>query len=386
MRREKSILFVRPDFHCSFFYRDEFRKHGWVADIFVQPGYPEKLLYSNSDILKIPEFKWKKNRLFGWLNSIWSVIWWLRNLCKYRYHLYYAAPPVFNFHEKRFGFTRFFGEDFLFELFLAKLFGVKLLYLPSGCHDDDLKATWKTFDNGNVCGNCGYYDRCNDDLNKIKFKSLRRYFDFFIGFGFKNSREFDETHLKYKSIDLSLWNPGIKIPDRFLLPETKNLRVLHSNYLKNSGRDYKNRNIKGSPHVHSAVNRLKREGYSVEYMAIDNIASNEMRFYQAQADIVVDQLIFGSWGSTCVEALALGKPVVCYLRPSVKESFLGNFHEYDTLPIIEADTVTIYEVLKKLVEDPELRKRKATESRNFAESHFNPTTNGLEFIKLLSQI
>jgi glycosyltransferase involved in cell wall biosynthesis len=386
MRRGKSILFVRPDFHCSFFYRDEFRKQGWVADIFVQPGYPEKLLYSNEDILRIPELKWGKNRVFRWLNAIWSVIWWLGKFSKYRYHLYYAAPPAFNFFEKRLRLTRFFGKDFLFELFLSKLFGVKLLYLPSGCHEDDLMATWKTFDNGNVCENCGYYDKCNDDLNKIKFDRIRRYFDFFVGLGFKNSREFKETHFKYKSIDLSLWNPDIKIPDRFLLSETKNLRILHSNYLKKSGRDYKNRNIKGSPYVHAAVTRLKSEGHPVEYMAIDNVASNEMRFYQAQADIVVDQLIFGSWGSTCVEALALGKPVVCYLRPCAKEFFLKNFDEYDTLPIIEADTTTIYDALKKLVDDPELRKRKAAESREFAESHFNPTRNGIEFIKLLNEI
>ena len=53
-----------------------------------------------------------------------------------------------------------------------------------------------------------------------------------------------------------------------------------------------------------------------------------MRFYQAQADIVVDQLIYGHWGSTAVECMALGKPVVCYLDKRWKENFMDNYPEY----------------------------------------------------------
>ena len=48
--KRKSILFVRPDYHCSFFYRDEFLKKGWKADIIVNHDYPDDLLYSNKNI------------------------------------------------------------------------------------------------------------------------------------------------------------------------------------------------------------------------------------------------------------------------------------------------------------------------------------------------
>ena len=50
MRSKKSVLFVRPDYHCSFLYRDELRKSGWKADVYVPPNYPEKLLYSEKNI------------------------------------------------------------------------------------------------------------------------------------------------------------------------------------------------------------------------------------------------------------------------------------------------------------------------------------------------
>ena len=173
---------------------------------------------------------------------------------------------------------------------------------------------------------------------------------------------------------------------KFRLSKTKKLRILHSNFLKNSGRDYKNRNIKGTPHILAAVERLVREGHPVEYLNIENVDSKNMRFYQAQADIVVDQLIFGSWGSTCVECLALGKPVVCYLRPSVKDFFLKNFPEYDSLPIVEADTKSIYHTLKKLVTDAEFRNQQKIASREFAESHFDGTENTRDLIEHLQKI
>jgi glycosyltransferase involved in cell wall biosynthesis len=173
---------------------------------------------------------------------------------------------------------------------------------------------------------------------------------------------------------------------KFRLSKTKKLRILHSNFLKNSGRDYKNRNIKGTPHILAAMERLVREGHPVEYLNIENVDSKNMRFYQAQADIVVDQLIFGSWGSTCVECLALGKPVVCYLRPSVKDFFLKSFPEYDSLPIVEADTSSIYEVLRNLVIDSKFRQQKEIESRKFAEFHFNPKRNTSSLAKLLNEV
>lgn len=386
LRSKKSILFVRPDFHCSFFYCNEFRKQGWNADIFVQPGYPEKLLYSSSNVLRFPQFTFSQIFPIRVINFLIFMIFWLKILSKYKYHFYYGSSPVINSFERLNKLDCLFGKDFSIEFFLAKLFGIKLLCVPTGCLEDDLKSTWQSFDNGNVCGNCGFHDRCSDDVNKIKFMRLRRYFDFFVGFGFKNSREFKETHFKYKVIDLNLWNPNLKIPLKFRLSKTKNLRILHSNFLKNSGRDYKNRNIKGTPHILAAVERLVHEGYPVEYFNIENVDSKNMRFYQAQADIVVDQLIFGSWGSTCVECLALGKPVVCYLRPSVKDFFLKSFPEYDSLPIVEADTKSIYHTLKKLVTDDEYRNQQKIASREFAESHFDRAQNTQALIEHLQKI
>ena len=379
MRFKKSILFVRPDYHCSFFYRDEFRKRGWKADVYVPRDYPKTLLYSSHSILQAPALKLKNLRVNNIVNSFLFLFWWLFNFWKYNYHLYYSRPPVL--YGANSILSKFFGDDFLLELWLAKIFRIKLIFLPSGCHDFDLKEDISLLDDGNVCGNCGFWDRCDDVNNKKNFGVVNRFFDLNLAFGDFNSAQYPSTHLKYKSIDLDLWSPDIVIPKEHLLPSTKKLRILHSAYL--SGRNWKDRNIKGSPFVLEAIERLQNEGHLIEYFFIKDKPSNQMRFYQAQADIVVEQLIVGWWGSTFVETSALGKPVICYLRPSWKEFFFKTFPEYKTLPVIEADTKTVYDSLKKLVVDHDFRRMKGIESRKFAEQHFDPVKNTNSLIKNL---
>jgi hypothetical protein len=161
---------------------------------------------------------------------------------------------------------------------------------------------------------------------------------------------------------------------------------MHSAFLEKSGRNWKGRNIKGSPYVHEAIEKLREEGHSVEYYFVKDKPSSQMRFYQAQADIIVEQLIYGWWGSTFVETSALGEPVVCYLRSLWKDYFFKTFSEYNELPIIEANTETIYQALKKLVIDEEFRQRKALESQLFAEAHFDLARNTRNFIKQLEAL
>ena len=202
-----------------------------------------------------------------------------------------------------------------------------------------------------------------------------------LGDGTFESIQFNFTHLKYKSVDLKLWNPNIKVPNEFKLPASNKLRILHSFCDKN--RDKGGKNIKGSPFIIDAIKRLEKEGYPVEYYYINNVQSKNMKFYQVQADIVVEQLIYGWWGSTGVETMSLGKPVVCYLRPSWKAHFFEQFNEYDKLPIVEANTKSIYDVLKKLVIDKDYRTQKGSESRIFAEKHFDDTKNTKSLAEVL---
>ena len=385
-RKKNSILFVRPDYHCSFIYKENFRKLGWKADIYVQGDYPKDLLFSVKDVLRAPSVKTNNSRIKIKFNLIIEFLWWFTIFWKYKYHIYYSFTPLSLFIEKKLRITNLFGESFLFELSLAKILGIKLIYLPTGCHQEETKANWLKIEDGNVCNNCGMFEKCDDEMNSLNFDRVRRYFDTVLGPGSIKSTQFNRSDIKWKAIDLELWSPNIFIPKEHILPKTSNVRILHSSYIKNSGRGISGRDIKGSKYVFAAVERLKKEGYPVEYLFIEDKPSNQMRFYQAQADIVVEQLIYGSWGSTGVETMSLGKPVICYISKHFKKIFFDAFKEYSDLPIIEANTTNIYEVLKKVVNDKEYRSKKGIESRQFAEKHFNPVKNSQELIYMLKSL
>ncbi|HEX6051404.1 MAG TPA: glycosyltransferase, partial [Gemmatimonadaceae bacterium] len=99
----------------------------------------------------------------------------------------------------------------------------------------------------------------------------------------------------------------------------------------------------------------------------EGVPNKEVRFIQVQADIVVDMLTFGWFGSNIREAMMLGKPVVCYLRPEWLERMRRQIPEYiDELPVVSATPDTVEGVLKDLVNSPERRRELGERSRAFA--------------------
>ena len=373
-RKKKSVCFFRPDYHATFAHLDALRDLGWRAEVFTPKDWPDQLLFDRS--VRRHRNYWKLR------SSIWGIFYVIYAVARFRHFIYYGNPPFNVFKIDRILKTKA-DNPFSIELWVFRLFRRKVIYLPTGCLDTLPQRKFSLLDNGNVCGNCGIQDRCNDVLNDANFKMIRKYFNFGFSDGSLESSEYPTKVFPWKAIDLELWSPNLEVPADFQLPETSAIRIMHSSFLEKSGRNWMGRNIKGTPHVVAAVERLKSEGHNVEYVFADNLHIADVRFIQAQADIVVEQLIYGWWGSTGVETMALGKPVVCYLRNEWKENFFRNFPEYDSLPIVEADTATIYDVLKQLVLDEKLRERKGRESREFAEQHFSPEINARKLESLL---
>lgn len=378
---KKKILFVRPDFHSTFFQRNDLEKQGWEAKIFVGWDYPDKLLYSNENTIGLKKLK-NSNILFKILNLSINIFEFLFVIKEYSYFIYYSNPPIFS----QLDIFKKLYPSFSFELFLLKSFKKKIIFRPTGCHQEMLRKDWIKVDNGNVCSNCGFFEKCNDRINSINFSLIKKYSDLNIGFGMFDSPYYKTSHFKFKSVDPDIFKPDIEIPEEYLLPPTKNLRVLHSSFIKNSGRGILGKDIKGSRYVHNAIEKLKRNGYSIELLYIDDLPSNVMRFYQVQSDIVVDQLIYGHWGSTAIECWALGKPVIGYLNPKWKEFFLKSFPEHKELPLIEANTENIYEIIKNLLDNKSLIKKIGNRSREFVMKQYNSKINSKILIKKLSEL
>lgn len=381
--RNRSILFCSPAYYISFIYREELVQRGWTVDIFADAEFDEKLLYGTDSLIRSPKLA-ALGKLGVVLRYIWKFAFFLAACFKYRYFVFYGGVNQFLFFEKQIPVSRLLGRPFAWSLEFAKWTGAKIIHLPSGCVDEVLKSEFGKWDKGNVCANCGWGESvCNNVESRFRMGLVNEYVDMVIGNDPFDYGHPNEKHFRFRVIDLELWNPDIP-PAVTGFEQGGSIKVLHSFYDK--GRMEGGKNIKGSRFILEAVEKLKADGFDVDYVHLQGLHSSEMRFHQVKADIIVDQLIYGWFGSTAVEGLALGKPVICYLRPSWKEFFLKRFPEYDELPIVEADTSTIYNVLRKLVTDADYRRQKGEESRRFAEAHFDPERNTKEFIEILETL
>lgn len=381
----KSVLFVNPAYHYSFTLRDELRRLGWKAEIYKNAIFPKQLLFSR-DVLQEEAIgagaRWLP---FETLKRLWFF---LRRIIGYGYFVIYGDAEVFTVNRNP-------GSRLVRlltagarspELRMLKLLGKKVIFFPNGCHQELLKKDFGKHESGNVCRNCVVPEAvCNDKENQRIFDLVNRYHDLVIANTPMDSPSLPQKRqIRFLSLDLEQFRPDMAIPESLQLPKTSKIRILHS--FVDEGRQQDEKNVKGSPFIVRAIRRLEAEGYPVEYMYLNNVPSRDMRFLQVQADIVVDQLIYGWWGSTAIEGMGLGRPVVCYLTPWIKQRFLDAFPEYDGLPIVEATPATIYEVLKRLVEDEPYRLAKGREARAFAERHFDVRKNAPAFAELLGTL
>jgi glycosyltransferase involved in cell wall biosynthesis len=103
----------------------------------------------------------------------------------------------------------------------------------------------------------------------------------------------------------------------------------------------------------------------VELDIVEGVPHDVARERYARADIVVDQLHAGWHGVFALEAMALGKPVVSYLKPDVVERSAEGFGA--RIPIVPARKETLVDALRPLVDQPALRREIGAQSRAYVE-------------------
>ena len=121
-----------------------------------------------------------------------------------------------------------------------------------------------------------------------------------------------------------------------------------------------NRTKKGTDHVIAACGRL-----DVELDIVEGVPHDEARERYARADIAVDQLNAGWHGIFALEAMALGKPVLCYLKPDVVAQ--AERHYGTSVPLVRTSKETLADDLARLVESPARRREVGAASRAYVE-------------------
>jgi glycosyltransferase involved in cell wall biosynthesis len=125
--------------------------------------------------------------------------------------------------------------------------------------------------------------------------------------------------------------------------------------------------IKGTAAVLAAVEQLKAR-YDFEFRLVHNVPRAEALEIVCDCDILLDQFVIGSFGTAALEAMAFGKPAVCYLKPSVVANLPAD------APYVNANPDNLAEVVTSLLADGSRRQEIGRNSRAYVEKHHDART------------
>lgn len=135
------------------------------------------------------------------------------------------------------------------------------------------------------------------------------------------------------------------------------LRVVHA---------ANHRFFKGTRYLLDAIERLRGEGVEIELVLVEKKSNDDALELYRTADVVFDQCVSGFHGYFTLEAMAMGKPVLAYIRKP--DEYLL---ESDECPIVQTHPSTLVADLRRLATHrdqlPELGRR----GRAYIEQHFS---------------
>lgn len=125
-----------------------------------------------------------------------------------------------------------------------------------------------------------------------------------------------------------------------------------------------NREIKGTKYLIDVVAKLEDEGIPFDFRLVENMSHKEAKNVYKEADIIVDQLFIPGAGKLASEALAMGKVVLGRME-------YGNYEQgfpISTCPIVDSNPLNIYQNLKTVILDYNLRIKLAAQGRLYAQN------------------
>ncbi len=364
------VLFVGQCYYNNWYLSRELRKRGWRADVVNWDENPEnRMFYHGEDI------SFSSKTCKGRLKQFWFYF-----LIFFRYDIFHFA----NMGGLCFGsvVSRQFERVGLkgWDIKLLKLFGKKIVYATNGCNDGVSQTSFSGWKPYNVCSICPWkdcFDVCSDEKNLGWGRFRNELADYVCLQGGKR-RDYNDTSKAHESpwaysLDKKFWNPDLLIPSNYLLPFSEStVKLYHSVGNFDSRSQGENKQTIKCTHIYlDLVEKYKKEGLNVEMIFFKDVPNKSLRYYQAQADIVVDMLTFGFFGANIREAMMMGKPAVCFLRPEWLESMAKELPEFvEELPVVSATPDDVYEILRDLIVNKEKRLEIGRRSRLFAEKWF----------------
>jgi len=327
--------------------------YGYKAETFVQE------VYFITEDFDIRGDKWLNGKLRFFLSYalfIWSIF---RYKCLY---LYFNGGSL--------GGTPL-AE---FEPYLYKLAGIKVVVMPYGADVQDLTRTPNLFFRHTMS-----IDYPNYRLMQVQIANQvsrwTKNADYVIsGCDWVDYMyHWNRLMLGHFSIDTSYWSPSCSDQEN-QHKDVNKLKILHAP---------NHRNVKGTQFFIDAINSLKEDGYNIELVILERVPNYQVKEVIASVDIVADQLVVGWYAMFALEAMSMGKPVICYLRDDLESLYTqAGLITENEVPIINSNPLKIKSTIEQVYKERHLLVDIGQKSREFVIKHHSIDSIG----RILSEI
>ncbi|MEY4110093.1 MAG: hypothetical protein RLZZ46_447 [Bacteroidota bacterium] len=308
--------------------RQGFASLGQRADFYSNER--TKHLYDYNDADRPIEIRFPKNRLFAYFKLLFHLF---KLIISYDYFIFLQLSGNLLEHYR--------------DVRILKFFGKKTMLILCGC-DARIPESVESY-KWNPCSECSLeykgYVGCVIEQKKKKLKAAQNVFSIIASpdecSGFLSKPYFTF----YFPIDLSDYTPSYPgITEPFVIVHAPS-----------------HHHVKGTRYINAAVENLKCRLPFIEYICISKVPRHTVLSTLQKAHLVIDQMLVGFYGVLAVEAMALGRPVICYIRPDIWN------HLKDECPIINANPDNLSEILFSSINNKETLKDLGLRSRSFVE-------------------
>lgn len=360
----RRVLYAGQCYYNLWYLSRALRERGWKADLLNWDANPASQIYYHGEDFR---FSGLQDEL------VMSMRFYVEAL--YGYDVFHFS----NAHGLSFGWAL--GERMASqfgdygEIYLLKELGKKVVYTNNGCLDGVAQSSFSKWGPESSCAICRWRNEpsvCGDELNLTwgRFRNSVADYQCLLG---GNRVDYNDDPRIHESpwvycLDPEFWKPEIAIPEQFRVNRRSESTLLLYHAVGNKP----DRTLEGGINIKSThvylplVRKLQEAGWDLQLIEPVGVPNRDVRYLQAQADIFLEMLTFGWFGANAREAMMLGKPVICYIRPEWLESLRQELPEYAAeLPIVTANPDSIEEVLIDLISNPSKRDEIGRRSREF---------------------
>jgi len=147
------------------------------------------------------------------------------------------------------------------------------------------------------------------------------------------------------------------------------------------------RGFKGTEMIIRIVTELQNEGLDIQFFALEKVSNSTVRdVLTSKVDILVEQILFSGYALNAIEGMASGLPVISNLEDKQILDHLRIWSFLDKTPIVSADYTTLKNVLRELINYPELRSQIGRESRRYVQEFHGKESCRYMFESILEKL